>query len=97
MKFNLLFATNFDMEQGGHDGPGVAHRIVWYNIKEQGFKSQPLGYRHGLLWYDLMSEFFYLTWPIFKNVQDFIEANTLSKFHEYQTENLVSRAYTWFF
>ena len=37
------------------------------------------------------------TWPIFKNVQDFIEAKTLTKCHDYPTENLVSRAYTKFF
>ena len=36
------------------------------------------------------------TWPILKNVQDFIYAKTLTKFHEYQTENLVSTAYTRF-
>ena len=27
-------------------------QIVWYNIKEQGFKSQPHGYKHRIF-YDL--------------------------------------------
>ena len=54
-------------------------------MKEQGMKLQPLGYKHRIF-YDLRK------WPTFwQNVQDFIEANTLTKFHEYQTENVVPR------
>ena len=30
----------------------VAFQIVWYSMKEQGFKSQPLGYKHRIF-YDL--------------------------------------------
>ena len=36
-------------EQEGHDGPGVAHLSFH---EEQGFKSQPLGYKH-MIFYDL--------------------------------------------
>ena len=41
-----------------------------------------------------------MIWPKmtnFKLVQDFILANILTKFHEYQTENVTSWRYTRFF
>ena len=37
------------------------------------------------------------TWPIFKLVRDFIKANSLTKSHEYQTENVAPKVYTRFF
>ena len=37
------------------------------------------------------------TWPTFKLVGDFIKTNILTKFHDYQPENVASRAYTSFF
>ena len=37
------------------------------------------------------------TSPNFKFIQDFIKTNILTKFHDYQTENVASRAYTRFF
>ena len=37
---------------------------------------------------------FGLAWPIFKVIRDLIKANILTKFHDYQTENVASRAYT---
>ena len=65
------------------------------------FKSRDLNHNHlvtsigsAMIWSsDLL---FYPTWPIFRHVQNFIEANTLTKFHEYQTENLVFTAFTRF-
>ena len=36
---------------------------------------------------------FDLTWLIFELNPDFIETNILTKFHNYQTENVTSRAY----
>ena len=36
------------------------------------------------------------TWPIFKLVPYFIKKNILTKFHDYQTENVASKAYTRF-
>ena len=37
---------------------------------------------------------FDLTCPIFEFVRDFNKTNTQTKFHDYQTENVASRAYT---
>ena len=37
------------------------------------------------------------TGPIFKLVRDFTETNILTKFHDYRTENVASKAYTSFF
>ena len=37
------------------------------------------------------------TWPIFELIQDIIQTNILTNFHEYPTENVASRAYTRFF
>ena len=37
------------------------------------------------------------TWPIFKILRNVIKTNILTKFYDYQTENVASRAYTRFF
>ena len=37
---------------------------------------------------------FDLKWLIFKLIWDFINANILTKFHEYRNENMASRMYT---
>ena len=66
-------------------------QIVWYSIKEQGFKSQPLGYKYLTYWQNCDPR-----WPIFELVWDFINANILTKFHKYQIENVASRGYTKF-
>ena len=59
--------------------------IMWYSIKEQGFNHNPLVTRKNSS----------MIWPsdlVF--VRDFTEANILTKFHEYRTEFVASRAYT---
>ena len=65
---------------------------LWCSIKEQGFKSHSLGYKH-MIFYDLTQ------WPTFWPDMSHFQICTkcLTKFHEYQTENLVSAAYTRFF
>ena len=62
-----------------------------------GLKMFPLEQTHGLseTWPSYL--IFYLSWPIFEVVPDFIKTNILTKFHDYQTENVASRANTRFF
>ena len=93
----ILFIL-FTYKQEGHNGHGVAHlSFPDIELKSRDLNHNPFITSIGssMIWpSDLL---FDLTWPIFKNVQDFIEAKTLTKFHEYQIKNLVSRAYTRLF
>ena len=71
-----------------------AFPIVWYNIKEQEFKPQPIGYKHSFCsdltkWLDPI-------WPISKLIGDIIETNIVTNFHENWTESVVSIAYLRF-
>ena len=62
-----------------------------------GLKMWPLQCKQGFskIWpSDLV---FDQTWPIFQLFWDFIETYILTKFHDYQTENVASRVYTKFF
>ena len=63
-----------------------AFQIVWYSINEQWFSK--------ILPSDLVFE---PTWPIFELIQDYVKTNILTKFHDYWTINVTSRAYTRFF
>ena len=58
-----------------------AFLIVWYNIKEQGFKSQTLGYKHSIF-YDLT------LWPTFW--PDMAYFQTWIRFHQGKHSDEVS-------
>ena len=71
-------------KQDGHDGPEVApwaFPIVWYSIKQQGFKSQPLGYKHRIF-YDLT--LWHTFWPHMTHFQ------TCTGFHQGKHPDQVS-------
>ena len=71
-----------------------SRQTFWQSFKIIRQKMWPLECAQGFskIWpSDLV---FHLPWPIFELVQYFIKTNILINFHDYWTENVVSRAYT---
>ena len=74
-----------------------SRQTFWPTYKSFGLKMWPLEPTKGFsnIWPSDLA--FDPTWPIFDLVRDIIQANILTNFHEYPTENVASRAYRRFF
>ena len=74
----------------------LSRQTFWYSFIKIEAKLWPLEGEQDLTQSDLVTQFFYPTWPIFELDQDIIKTNTLIKVHENWNKSMASRGWTWF-